>query len=72
MKTFIDTIWNDPAAARKFFTALLGAVVVAVSVGLLPAAVGGWVAVASSFLTAYGVYRTPNAPIGRYRRKDDN
>ena len=60
MKQFFVTLYNDPAAARKFLVALIGAVVVAVSVGLVPAAVGDWMTVVTAFLTAYGVWAVPN------------
>lgn len=60
MRTMFQTLWNDPKVAAKFITALIGAIVVAISVGLLPASVSGWVAVATAFLTALGVYAAPN------------
>lgn len=63
MKTMIKTLWENPASARKFIVALIGAVVVAVSVGLLPAAVGDWVTVTTAFLTALGVYGVYNADV---------
>ena len=60
MKQLWLRLMNEPGTARKFITALIGAVIVAVSLGLLPAAVGKWVAVASAFLSALGVYALPN------------
>lgn len=60
MKQFFTTLYNDPAAARKFLVALIGAVVVAVSVGLVPPVVGDWMTVVTAFLTAYGVWAVPN------------
>lgn len=60
MKHFLHTVIEDPAAARKFLVALIGAVVAAVSIGLIPAAVGDWMTVVTVFLTAYGVYAVPN------------
>ena len=60
MKTLIMQLWNDPKAARKFIVALLGAIAIAVSVGVLPEAVSMWVAIAGPFLTAAGVYAIPN------------
>lgn len=60
MKEMLKTIYNDPAAARKFLVALIGAVVAAVSIGLVPAAVGDWMTVVTVFLTAYGVWAVPN------------
>lgn len=60
MRNLIMTLWNDPATARKFIVALLGAVLVAVSQGLLPALVGDWTTVVVSFLTALGVYGIRN------------
>lgn len=65
MKTMIETLWEDPAAARKFLVAFIGAVVTAVTVGLVPAAVGDWMTVVVVFLTALGVYVVPNANTGR-------
>ena len=61
MKEMINRLVHDPATVRKFIVALLGAIVVAVSLGLLPAAVGDWVAVVTAFLTSLGVYGIHNA-----------
>lgn len=60
MKQLALTLWNDPKAARKFIVALLGAIAIAVSYGVLPAAVAIWVAILGPFLTAAGVYAIPN------------
>lgn len=60
MITAIKHVLTDPKSARKFIAALLGAVTVAVGVGLLPDAVGSWVAVVGAFLTSYGVYVVRN------------
>lgn len=60
MREMFNRLWNDPKTANKFIAALIGAVVVAVSVGLLPASVSGWVVVVTAFLTALGVYAVPN------------
>lgn len=70
MLTAAKQIMQDPAAFRKFIVALIGAVGTAVSVGLLPAAVGGWVAVAVSFVTAMGVYRVYNSKGGNTNVQD--
>jgi hypothetical protein len=48
--------------AAKFIVALVGAAAVAVSLGLLPDSASKWVTVAVAFLTALGVYITPNKP----------
>lgn len=60
MQQLFKTLYEDPAAARKFLVALLGAVATAITVGLIPAAVGDWMTVLTVFLTAYGVYAVPN------------
>lgn len=60
MSEMLDRLMNNPASARKFVVALLGAVLTAVSLGLLPADVENYVAVAASFAAAYGVYIIPN------------
>ena len=69
MKTMIKTLWEDPASARKFIAALLGAIVVAVGVGLLPPVVGDWIAVIGAFLSALGVYAVHNSPLNRRAKK---
>lgn len=63
MKELLRRLWNEPATVRKLIVALVGAVVVAVSVGLVPGAVGDWVTVISAFLTAIGVYGLRNSPV---------
>lgn len=45
---------------RKFLTALLTAVGVALTAGLLPEEAARWVPVLVAFLGAYGVYQIPN------------
>ena len=60
MREMIRRLVHDPATVRKFITALVGAAIVAVSQGLLPAAVGDWLTVLVTFLTALGVYVIPN------------
>lgn len=60
MVQMFKTLMNDPKAAMKFIVALIGAVLTAVTLGLLPAAVGDWTAVLIAFLTALGVYAVPN------------
>jgi hypothetical protein len=64
MKELWNRLVNDPATVRKAIVAFLGAVLTAVALGLLPALVGDWTAVVVSFLTALGVYVTPNAKDG--------
>lgn len=55
---------NEPQTMRKFIVALIAAVGIAVSHGLLPAAVATWVTVLGPFLSAVGIYAVPNeAPI---------
>ena len=58
----IRRVTTHPQSARKFILALVAAVGIAVSHGLLPAAVATWVTVLGPFLTAYGVYVVPNKP----------
>ena len=72
MREMVRLLWNEPAAARKFVVALLAAVGVAISVGLLPAAVAGWVAVATAFLGALGVYGLHNAPVRSKKNEHQN
>lgn len=60
MKTMFKTLWNDPAAARKAIAALIGAVLIAVSNGVLPPEVGPYVEVVVGFLTFLGVYAVHN------------
>lgn len=45
---------------RKFIVALIGAIGVAVSDGLLPSSWGAYVTMAIAALTALGVYQVPN------------
>lgn len=47
---------------RKLVVSVVGAVGVAVSLGLLPDSVGKWLAVAVAALTSLGVYSAPNDP----------
>lgn len=50
----------DLSNYRKVIVALVGAVATAVSLGLVPEQVGDWLAVATAFLTALGVYAVEN------------
>lgn len=61
MRELIHRLVNHPATARKFLAALLGALVVAMTEGLLPEAVNGWATVVAAFGTALGVYYAPNS-----------
>lgn len=72
MKTLFVTLWRDPKAARKFIAALLGAVIVAASHGLLPAAIAGWVVVVTPFITALGVYSVRNRPVAQLNNSSEN
>lgn len=63
----IKRLLTRPGTARKFITALLGAIAVAISVGLLPALAGDYLAVAVAFCTALGVYVLPNDPENKSR-----
>jgi hypothetical protein len=49
------------AEVRKFLVALVGALASLLSLGLLPDPVGKYVAGALAVLSAFGVYRVPNA-----------
>lgn len=60
MKELFSRLWHHPETARKFIVAVIGAVVVAVSVGILPPVVGDYVTVITAFLTALGVYAVAN------------
>lgn len=60
MKTLIYLLMHDPAAVRKTIAALLGAVGVAIAVGLLPTGIGAWLAVAVSLASSMGVYAVHN------------
>lgn len=63
MKELLRRLWNEPATVRKFIVALLSAVGVALSVGLLPVALAPWVAVAVAFAGSLGVYGLRNSPV---------
>ena len=60
MKNYFKTIWENPGAARKFIVALVGAVIVIASHGLLGGAVEGWILTITPLLTALGVYAANN------------
>lgn len=60
MKTMLTRLWNDPASVRKFILALVAAVIMAVSLGVLPASVGNVVVIVTAFLNALGVYAIRN------------
>lgn len=72
MKQMLSLLWNDPKAVRKFIVALLAAVGVAVSVGLLPASIAGWAAVGSAFVGALGVYGLHNGPVKKVGNRGRN
>lgn len=63
MSELIKTLRSNPGAMRKALTAVVGALLIAVSQGLLPSAVGDWTAVVVSALTAAGVYVLPNTKV---------
>jgi len=58
MRTYFATLWNDPAAARKAFVALIGVVI---QVGLLLFPAAAWLPVVVAIATALGVYTVHNA-----------
>ena len=60
MKTYLETLWNDPAAARKAWLALVGVIV---QVGLLAFPTAAWVPVVVAAATALGVYHVRNRPV---------
>ncbi|WP_156718171.1 hypothetical protein [Nocardioides sp. Leaf307] len=57
MKTYFETLWKDPAAARKAVLALI-AVVAQIAVAVFPTA--SWVPVLIAVATALGVYHVRN------------
>lgn len=57
MKTYFKTLWEDPAAARKAFVALIGAVL---QVLLLVVPNAPWLPVVIAVATALGVYSVHN------------
>lgn len=59
---FFNRVTKQPKTVRKFFVSLIGALVAAVSQGLLPESVGKWLGIVIIFLTALGIYGVPNAP----------
>lgn len=63
VKELLRRLWNEPATTRKFIVALLSAVGVALSVGLLPLSLAPWVAVAVAFAGSLGVYGLRNSPV---------
>lgn len=65
MKQFVVRVFKQPKTVVKFFVALVGAVGVAVSLGLVPDDAGKWAAVVVAFLTSLGVYKGANAPDSR-------
>lgn len=71
MNELFKRMMNDPATARKFITALIGAAAVAVSVGLLPAEYNDYVTVVIAFATSLGVYAVPNEKEVNYDRTTD-
>lgn len=71
MKELFKRMMNDPATARKFITALIGAAAVAVSVGLLPEEYNDYVTVVIAFATGLGVYVVPNKKEVNHDRTTD-
>lgn len=57
----IKKVITDPKNVRKFIVALVAALAIAGSEGLLPDSINSWVSVAIAFLSALGVYRVYNA-----------
>ena len=63
MKEYFRTLWTDPAAARKAIVAIIGAVVMLASQGVLPDPVSVWVTTITPVLTALGVYAVHNEKV---------
>jgi hypothetical protein len=61
MKEFVARLLSDPKTVRKFVVAFVGAVAVAVSLGVLDKSWSNWLAIVISFLTSLGVYAAPNS-----------
>ena len=57
MKTYLEALWKNPAAARKAIVALLGVVV---QVALLAFPHAAWLPVVIAVATAFGVYHVRN------------
>lgn len=58
MKNYFKTLWEDPSAARKFYVALLGVLLMIATSALTPdLSVAQW---AVAVLTALSVYAVPN------------
>lgn len=70
MREIWNRLVNDPATAKKFITAVVGALLAAVSVGLLPPTYNDYVTVGITFLTALGVYVVPNKKEIEYDGRD--
>ena len=60
MKDLIYNLWTNPKTAKKFWVAILGAVILAASSGLLPHDIAQWVTVIGPFIVAGGVYGAKN------------
>lgn len=60
MKTYFETLWTDPAAARKAVVALIG---VLIQVALLVFPTAAWLPVLVAVATALGVYSVHNRPV---------
>lgn len=60
MKTYLKTLWVNPAAARKAICAIIGAVVILASQALLPHTINEWVVSITPVLTSLGVYHVRN------------
>lgn len=61
MKTYFQTLWQNPAACRKFFAALIGVLLLMATQGLFPDL--AWVNWAVGLLTVLATYATRNAPM---------
>lgn len=60
MKEFMNRMTSNPNTAKKFITAFLGALMVAITEGVLSDDYKGYVIVAIAFATSLGVYAVPN------------
>jgi hypothetical protein len=58
MKEMIQTLWNDPASARKAIATLIGVVLMLAAAGLLPDLV--WVQWIVAALTAVTTFKVRN------------
>jgi hypothetical protein len=60
VKTYLQLLWTNPAACRKAFVAIIGALL-QVALMLFPQA--AWLPVAVAVATALGIYHVRNAPV---------